>query len=1386
MSTFKRNIRLVLISLGEVPNKEEDSRCMAYRNAFNLTDRDVSVYERTLNQGQLTINVTAPSSWTVVSGLPPDNFYRVLLFAMAGTQRSPPASMPSSPRVPALAPRTAPRDIKVTARGIQNAKVAWEPPDGADCTGELINYVISINSSRLLEPMIIKVPREKRSYVVNDLVPGTQYTVQVAATTRGGVGVASKPLNFRTGGETPRVDLDDEEDVEGAALVSEDPEEWGNEFYEGLSSRQEWIVDDRNTYGDPGMYMVPAKIHNLRATATQNSIHLKWTVALRRVNPETESDLIMVGLRNGPSRTAEPSARPMRISLSVNKHEKDTQGYLPSGTKYLIRWGDMHPGPAEDTVRGDQTEYLIENLRPGTIYYIRVIAVTQLGEGPAAYTVTRTLSSMTDNLSRPISGPLIPVNLVVQAVGSTWARVGWELPNLPAPETMPSMVFQIKYYAITADGFNEHQRGRGSGLSAYERDVELVNLTVPNRNRGTKRSGNHFKAMLRGLRPGTQYEFGVCLIQTHLSNDPIPSIAREGTSTTLAASPYCWSMVQGFETFGQNPKDPPHHIRVLIPESPTRSDNVDVLQFDPADSRELPLDGVNTYPVRVLWDAPLQSNGPIVAYIIYLTNRKQTIAHWLERSVDGALRRVELRGLEADRVYYMRIAARNRHGRSPLSPVVVFRTPDVQGIGGGMFKLSRDYYDAVDINEPLVTMVTGISETSGADTAELKGESVPWIVVGSVLGGALVIMIVVTVILLNRCRKGRTSLGLMKGQQPKQPYLAAYPNFYHTDPNRPADIGQKVHNFAMPDACLGSCSLSGSATGGSQPGPLGVRLPETTCGATHDSRHKHDHSSHIVSPPQTSSCQCSEWSSKGLTAHNHTCPNEAKCTCCNSVDGNPQWISVGHSCQMTLGGCLDDRHSTPAGSEKDVSGCGSGGLRRMDPVLGRKLSARGALESHDCYNHGYPRTDHSGGCIKHENWPRGANENIHSLLQPPRDMTLSYLASAHNECHGNHIHSETCELQHNLQTQQQTQQQQQQQQSQHQQQQKKLPFLKTHTNNGYNPIQGSQLSAGERSPEFVYMQSRHGAGMLANHGFTGSGSLNDDEAITSSPASSSAGRASAGLTHLSTSQTHGNASMRKFQQSSLQGLGKSDVDKLHGGISPQRIGVFPSTVQTTYDGRGKSLKISEYKMGRPIQSSVTSNVMVDVSPTIQQKHRIGNFGNPTRVNVMSSDYASQQSSLSNPSSASSNAGFGFSPERPASNTSTPLGPDSQLTGVGLSFALDRVPTPEPTPRPAPFSRLAAGDLLNTQINARLPGNREEYLGSSDATEKLLQSPLLKKSELMTAPSGFEREHTPDTPDSISEKELMRGYSAEELNQEMANLEGLMKDLNQITQNQFDC
>lgn len=129
--------------------------------------------------------------------------------------------------------------------------------------------------------------------------------------------------------------------------------------------------------------------------------------------------------------------------------------------------------------------------------------------------------------------------------------------------------------------------------------------------------------------------------------------------------------------FSAEPKDPPQHIRVLMSSSDKRPDTVGLVQIDPSDSGGLASDGGKTYPVRVIWDSPSQSNGPILAYMIYLTaNRKQAVSRWFERTVDGSLRRIEIRGLDVNRVYYMQIAARNRHGRSPLSSVVAFRTPD--------------------------------------------------------------------------------------------------------------------------------------------------------------------------------------------------------------------------------------------------------------------------------------------------------------------------------------------------------------------------------------------------------------------------------------------------------------------------------------------------------------------------------------------------------------------------------------------------------------------------------------------------------------------------------------------------------------------------------------
>ncbi|KAA3679527.1 uncharacterized protein DEA37_0006086 [Paragonimus westermani] len=1019
----------------------------------------------------------------MVEGLPPDNFYRILLFAVSGEMRGFPASMPSSPRVPSLPPLTVPNEIRCTTRGNQEIKVDWKPPDGVDCTGELINYVISINSSRLIEPLLIKVDRDMNSYIVKDLLPGTYYTIQMCASTRGGMGVFSEPLHFRTGGEVPRVDLDDTEDLEDLSELTEPH----SQFYEGEALQSRWITTNPSGFSATQLHMVPVKIHNLRATPGETSIHLKWSVALRRVNPEYEQELFPK-----PNRDIHPSLvaarQPLPVPLSTGPNSDDQTGYLPPGTKYIIRWGDMHPGPAEDTVLGDQTEYLIQNLRT----------------------------------PKPLSkGLIIPVNLVVRAVGASWARVGWELPEMPTSYRSPSLVFQIKYYPIHLDQARTDVTLRPPNQGSTGTDmVTIVNVTVPWTAQLSKQS-KLFKAMLRGLQPASQYEFGVCMMQHQLEDR-----SRHNRPTDSREPPeLCWSMVQGFETVGQNPADPPRNIRVTFLRGITGKRNFHVTESSTASQNT----GKSTQAspdmltVRLTWDPPRQPYGTITAYLIYFTIDKYTLLNdWLERTALGEVRQTDLSEMRSSEIYFLRMAARNRHGASPFSPVIVFRTPDANGIGGGIIRLSKVYYDAREIEESLDQMDPDFRFESNAEASDrathnpeqqntTTREQIQWIIVGCVLGGTVVIVLVAVSVLFHRCHYTGHSLGIVKRSGSKQPYVAAYPNYYPSDTNcLSPEFNTKKPNLTLTDTCLGSCSLNGSAVGGSATGVFGTCVTSDSSGGP---RGVPDCSGHPAIGSQP--CTCSDWSSTGrlLPGGNiHSCGVvEANCSCrvaSDAVQATSGWVQ-----SSDPGGCYaDDRHSSQHDSENSaVVLCGNE-LQRIDTALGRRLSERKPCDVPECCN---------------------------------------------------------------------------------------------------------------------------------------------------------------------------------------------------------------------------------YATQKPV-------------------------------------------GIGNPSSASSVAGHGFSSERRVSNTSNSLGMENRANDVGLSFALDRVPTPEPTPRPAPFSRLATGELnqraqirLNAQKLDKDDADDDDDLKDSGKVKKehgtrLTMSPtLLKKSQLSVFANGpntvrdlmrqrkiFPHEGTPDTMDSISEKELL--------------------------------
>ncbi|VDL88711.1 unnamed protein product [Schistocephalus solidus] len=261
----------------------------------------------------------------------------------------------------------------------------------------------------------------------------------------------------------------------------------------------------------------------------------------------------------------------------------------------------------------------------------------------------------------------IPVNLRVNSVAQTHAEIGWELP-MPfreyAPSTLRSLIagFQIKYYQV--EQLSTFRHGPSSAIS---RRLQLLNVT----------GASSSRALLQRLRPETAYEFTV---------RSLPTIATfpEDSQSPLESSE--WSMVQGFETLGQRPLNPPGLIK--INKVSTEHDFTDTLSPMPTHTTNpwFPDDLHNGNSERsdvdaailVTWSTAPPEDGVMIAYRVYLTrNIYQSNAQWKEHIVSGDQNSTIIRALRPGQLYFLRMTSQNRHGLSPVSPVFVFRTAKV-------------------------------------------------------------------------------------------------------------------------------------------------------------------------------------------------------------------------------------------------------------------------------------------------------------------------------------------------------------------------------------------------------------------------------------------------------------------------------------------------------------------------------------------------------------------------------------------------------------------------------------------------------------------------------------------------------------------------------------
>ncbi|CAH8487989.1 unnamed protein product [Schistosoma rodhaini] len=1436
---FITHYELILFGLNE---KSDNlfSHCLRIQTIYNHTGHHVYLAPLFSQNRQVLINVTAPADYAIITGLPPDNFYRVLLFAVGNSMRSSPATMPSSPRVPALSPQTPPEDIKITSRGTHSVKISWNPPSNIDCTGELMNYVININSSRLIEPIIIKVSRSKRNYVVENLIPGTFYSVQVSATTRGGLGVPSKAIHFQTSGELPKLDPDELEGIEiPESKLESNIDNQNVDFFQD-EIKPDDLTDSIQQASNSPFYVLPSRIHNLRATATQTSIKLKWSIALRQINMDSETHLFDNVDYEYTSLINPRHLIP--VQMKNEKHEKDITGLLPPGTKHIIRWGDMHPGPSEDSVKGDQTQYTIENLRPGTIYYIRVISVTEGGDGPAAYTVVMTQDS--SSATKPTSqGLLIPVNLVVRQLGSTWARVGWDMPNVPQSIKMSISGFQVKYYSVKSNT-DQEEEGQENEMeitdyiteqfttkNAEEKkhELKLINMTLTS----NQIHDEHFDIILRDLEPATQYEFGVRVLHNEVIFQENDSNDNGRTVKT-----YFWSMVQGFETFGKSPKDAPTNIRLsklrltnklhtklqLLDFSSTQTSS-DIMHNDiKHDQRN---DNNNKPSAHFLvtmfikWDPPTYPNGRILASALHLTtNMKQSTRKWIERSVNGGSTEAGLLRLKPSTLYFVKITARNQHGRSPSSNIIAFYTPNADGSGGGIIQFTKNYYHLNDIHETFdriqpfpnenelnqliktndnIDTSTTTTTTNNNSSKLIDIENLHWIILGGAIGCALVIMIIITLALLIRCRKIKLSTNLTKRVSNKSTYNTSCSEHHqHETTIHRHDCLQKNPSFNLNDICLnanilGSCSPTETIAAGSNSGSIGVRTGHSL---TSDQFNQNVRMN--IYPLHHSNCTHSDCNVKKI---NETVPllTSSHCSCGVSIDtsaptpsGPINWIpNVGaFNIGISGGGCFEDRHSTSVESDTDANN--SVKLINNCPENGRNWQ--------NDMNFGKLKLNKQLSADMHERNIESLNGNIN----PSRDMTLSYLGSSVQN--SINCHAPYC------------------QQPQLKNMGNRSPFkppgavinppnlqMTCCTNNNNNPHTNFNRSRDFRSNQLNKM--------IGDNGCTGSGSLTD-EVTASSPGSSATGRTHGYLNQISSSPTNTSLNFKKYNRV----IGKyEDEEDINDDLNINRDTSFRN-YGSKHNELGTHQKLSvntsiDQQSLSPLPPRKYSNNKNQIlsDSQVERCQTIGT-GISSRNNALSSDYASQQSSLSNKSSGSSATNHGFSPEKHINypNKVKLIDMNTNVHSVDASFVLDRVPTPEPQHRTGPFARLMQYNLSDQPINRLQIHNLtdDDYLSDKiEIKNKVMQSPtIMKRMTTTTTPTntlssntitistvqnvfstksnnGLElnkHDRTPDTPDSISEQEMMRGFSTEELNQEMANLEGLMKNLSEITQNEFTC
>ncbi|XP_078605593.1 usherin-like isoform X2 [Branchiostoma floridae x Branchiostoma japonicum] len=590
-----------------------------------------------------------------------------------------------------------PQDVTVEPIDSTSARVVWQPP--AEPNGILQGYKVLYKDSNAAEYITHEVEASEMSYVISDMIPGTEYVVAVSAFTGAGDGSPSEELRIQTEEGVPDVPTSVvAEGIDAQSIrVSWQPSTETNGvllgyyiYYtpEGSDEEQRAQVEPTDTsYVVGGLQ--PFTVYIISVSG--------FTAAGEGDRSDETRVQTLQGVPASPTGLGATPVDPRTVRVEWQPPQQpngEIQGY---NIYYRTTESD------EDALQqaGAQDIFLtLTGLSPFTEYTIRVSALTGVGEGQTSDSVT---------VLTPAGAPSFPMDVEANAVDSQSIRINWQPPTEPNGNVLGYNIFYTTdgessnnqqtvgpddttyvieglrpatQYAITLNAFTE----AGEGERTEERVVTTL-TDVP----GAPASIDATAVDTTSIRVEWQAptEMGGTLlgykIYYQLVGEDSPSTAdvepTEISYLLTELQPYSEYLIWlvGYTEAGEG--DSTEQVTVQTPQGvPTAPRDVVAVATGPTSA-------------TVNWQPPLSNNGQLLGYKVYYRNildEKVTVAELsaseLSHTNDD---------IEPMTEYLISVLAFTSIGEGPHSQEVTLRTEE--GVPGSPIGVEGDPIDSTSI-----------------------------------------------------------------------------------------------------------------------------------------------------------------------------------------------------------------------------------------------------------------------------------------------------------------------------------------------------------------------------------------------------------------------------------------------------------------------------------------------------------------------------------------------------------------------------------------------------------------------------------------------------------------------------------------------------------------